>query len=69
MNLRSVTYVTAREVRNSILENEDRLEDKNDVTTDTNNDSKPDFNNSDNDIFDPILSADYNTTDDNMDID
>ena len=69
MNLRSVTYVTAREVRNSILENEDGLEDENNVTTDTDNDSEPDFDDSDNDVFDPILGADYDAADDNMDVD
>ena len=69
MNLRSATYVTAREVRNSILENEDGLEDENNVTTDTDNDSEPDFDDSDNDVFDPILGADYDAADDNMDVD
>jgi hypothetical protein len=69
MNLRSATYVTAREVRNGILENEDGLEDENDVTTDTEYDSEPDFDDSDNDVFDPILGADYEAADDNMDLD
>jgi hypothetical protein len=69
MNLRSATYVTAREVRNGILDNEEGLEDDNDVTTDTENESEPDFDDSDDDAFDPILGADYNAADDNMGVD
>ena len=69
MNLRSVTYVIAKEVRNSILDNKDRFEDENDITTDISNDSEPDFNDSDNDKFDLILSADYKAIDDNINID
>ena len=69
MNLRSATYVTAKEVRNGILDNKDGFEDENDITTDTSNDSKPDFDDSDNDEFDPILGADYEAADNNMDVD
>ena len=69
MNIRSATYVTAKEVRNGILDNKDRFEDENDITTDTSNDSKPDFDDSDNDEFDPILGADYKAADNNMDVD
>ena len=69
MNLRSATYVTAREVRNGILDNKEGLEDDNDVTTDTENESEPDFDDSDDDAFDPILGADYDTIDNNINID
>lgn len=69
MNLRSATYVTAKEVKNGILDNEDGFEDENDVTTDTSNDSEPDFDDSESDEFDPILGADYDAVDDNMDVD
>jgi hypothetical protein len=68
MNLRSATYVTARKVRNSVLNNKEGLEDKNDVTTNTENESEPDFDNSDNDAFDPILGADYDAADDNINV-
>jgi hypothetical protein len=69
MNLRSATYVTAREVRYGILDSEEGLEDENDVITNTENESEPDFDDSDNDAFDPILGADYDIADDNMDVD
>jgi hypothetical protein len=54
MNLRSATYIIAREVRNGILNNEEGLEDENNVITDTDNDSEPNFNDSNNDVFDPV---------------
>lgn len=59
MNLRSATYVTAAEVRNGILDakGEEGFEEKNDVTTDTDNDSEPEFDTSDDDEFDPILGG------------
>ena len=69
MNLRSATYVTAREVRNGILDNEDRFKNEDDITTDTSNDSEPDFDSSDDDEFDLILGADFDVTDDFMDRD
>jgi hypothetical protein len=69
MNLRSATYVTAKEVRNGILDNEDGFEDEYNVTTDTSNDSEPNFDDSEGDEFDPILGADYDAVDDNMDVD
>jgi hypothetical protein len=70
MNLRSATYVTAKEVANGALDDDKygyELED--DVTTDTSYDSEPDFDSSDNDEFDPILGGDYNAADDNMEVD
>jgi hypothetical protein len=70
MNLRSATYVTAKEVKNGILDiNEDGFEDENEVTTDTDTDSEPDFDKSDDDEFDPIMGADYDAADDNMAVD
>jgi hypothetical protein len=69
MNLRSATYITAKEVRNRALDDETSFKDKNDITTDTDNESEPDFDSSDNDEFDPILGGDYNATDDNMEVD
>jgi hypothetical protein len=69
MNLRSATYVIAKEVRNGILDNKDRFKNEDNVTTDTSLDSEPDFDDSDDDAFDLILSADFNPTDDFMDVD
>ena len=69
MNLHSATYITAREVRTGLLDNEDGFEDENDVTTDTSNDFEPDFDHSDADEFDPILGADDDVVDDNMEVD
>lgn len=69
MNLRSTTYVTTKEARNRALDGETSFEDKNNITTNTNYDSEPDFDSSDDDIFDPILSSDYNTRDDFIDVD
>ena len=68
MNLRSVTYVIAREVRNSILNNKEGLKNDNYVTTKTKNESEPDFDDSDDDAFDLILNTDYNTVDNNIDV-
>jgi hypothetical protein len=69
MNLRSATYVTAKEVRNGILNNKDGFEDEYDVTTDTSNDFEPNFDDSEGDEFDLILGADYDAVDDNIDVD
>ena len=63
-------YVTAKEVRNSGLgDDETGFEDENDVTTNTDNESEVDFDSSDDNEFDPILGGDYNTADDNMEVD
>jgi hypothetical protein len=63
-------YVTIKEVRNGALDdNEYGCEDENDVTTDTSNDSEPDFDSLDADAFDPILRADFDTADEFMDVD
>ena len=69
MNLRSATYVTAKEVRNGALDDETGFKDENDVTTNTANESEPDFDSSDDDEFDPILGGDYDAADDNMEVD
>ena len=70
MNLRSATYVTAKEVRNGALDDDKySYEDEGDVTIDTDNDSEPDFDSSDDDEFDPILGRDYTAADDNMKVD
>ena len=69
MNLRSAIYYTAREVKNSLFNTEDSFKDENNVTTDTSNDSEPDFDFLDDDAFDPILGADFDPADDFMDVD
>jgi hypothetical protein len=68
MNLRSATYITAKKVRNKALNDETGFEDENNITTNTDNESKPDFDSSDNDAFDPILGGDYDAADDNMEV-
>jgi hypothetical protein len=52
-----------------ILDNKEGLEDKNDVTTDRDIDSEPDFDDLNDDVFDPIFGADYDIADDYMDVD
>jgi hypothetical protein len=69
MNLRSTNYVTAKEVKNGALNDETSFEDKNDVTTNTDDDSEPDFDSSDDNEFDPILSGDYKARDNNIEVD
>ena len=69
MNLRSVIYIIAKEVKNSILNNKAGFKDEDDVTANTINNSKPDFNFSDDNEFDLILGADYNIVDDFIDVD
>jgi hypothetical protein len=69
MNLRSATYVTAREVKNGILNNKDRFEDEDNVTTNISVDLEPDFDFLDDNEFDLILSADYDAADNFIDVD
>ena len=70
MKLRSATYVTAKEVRNRALDNDEfDYEDENEVTIDTNNNSELDFDSSDNDEFDPILGVDFRPDDKFIDVD
>jgi hypothetical protein len=69
MNLRSAIYVTAKEAANGALDDDEYgCEDENDVTTDTNHDSEPEFDCSDDDDFDPILGGDYIAADDFIDV-
>ena len=68
MNLQLVIYYTKREIQNAILE-EIGLEDKADIITNTSDDSEPDFDSSDNNEFDLIQGTNYNTRDDNIDVD
>ena len=68
MNLRSATYYTAKEVRNSLIDKEG-FEDENDIITDISLDSEPNFDSSDDNEFDPVLKNDYIAEDDFMDVD
>jgi hypothetical protein len=69
MNLRSARYYTAKEVRNGALERDSDLDSDSDISTQSFDVSEADFEASDRDAFDPILGGDYNSADDNMDID
>jgi hypothetical protein len=69
MNLCLAIYYTAREVKNSLFNTENSFKDKNNVTTDTSNDSEPDFDSLDDNAFDLILGADFDPADDFMDVD
>jgi hypothetical protein len=61
--------VTAKEVANKALDDDEYgYELKDNVTTDTSYDSEPDFDSSDNDEFNPILSSDYNAADNNIEV-
>jgi hypothetical protein len=44
------------------------LKDKNDVTTNIKNESEPDFDDLDNDAFNLILGADYDTANNNINV-
>ena len=48
MNLRSVIYITVKEVRASLLNNKNGFEDKNNMTTNISNNSEPNFGHSNN---------------------
>lgn len=71
MNLSSAIYVITKEVKNKALDNSDNkgFELKGDITTDSSDDSEPDFDDSDDNIFDPIIGGDYNIQDDFIDVD
>jgi hypothetical protein len=66
MNLSLAIYVTAKEVKNRALDDSDNkgFELKGDITADSSDDSEPDFDDSDNNVFDPIIRGDYNVQDD-----
>ena len=68
--MRNATYVTVKEVANEALDDDEYgCEDEGDVTTDTDNETEPDFDSSDDDAFDSLLSRDFDEADDNMDVD
>jgi hypothetical protein len=69
INLRSATYVTAKKVRNNILNNKNKFKNKNNVITNTSVNSEPDFNFSDNNKFNLILGANYDVTNDFINVD
>ena len=68
-NLRSAIYITAKEVRDVILDIKNGFEDENDVTTDSSDDPELYFDNSDDDEFDLILSVHYDAADNYIDVD
>jgi hypothetical protein len=68
MNLCSTTYIIAKKVKNKALNDEKGFEDPNNITTDTDYDSKPNFDSLNNNAFDLILDGDYNTRDDFIDV-
>jgi hypothetical protein len=57
-----VIYVTAKEVKNKALDDSDNkgFELKDDITTDLSDDSEPNFDDSDDNVFDLIIKGDYN---------
>lgn len=70
MNLRSATYHIAKEVANSFdYEDGDALEDENDVTTDSGDESDERFDSSDDNEFNDETMGDYDAADDFIDID
>jgi hypothetical protein len=64
-------YVTAKEVKNGALDDSDDegFELEGDITTDSSDDSEPNFDDSDDNVFDPIMGGDYDVQDDFMDVD
>jgi len=71
MNLSLAIYVTAKEVKNRALDDSDDegFELEGEVTTDSSDDSEPDFDDSDDNVFDLIIGGDYDVQDDFMDVD
>jgi hypothetical protein len=61
MNLSSATYLTAKEVKNGALDDSDDegFELEGDITTHLSDDSEPNFDDSDDNVFDPIMGGDY----------
>jgi hypothetical protein len=68
MNLRSARYYSANDVRASALDSDSDTNEK-DISTESNDDSEPGFDDSNGNNFDPILIGDYNAANNNMDID
>jgi hypothetical protein len=61
-------YYSAKDVRAGAL-NGDSDTDEGDISTESNDDLEPGFDDSDGDDFDPSLMGTYDAADDNMDID
>jgi hypothetical protein len=62
INLSLAIYVTAKKAKDKALNNSNnkRFKLKGDIITDLSNDSEPDFDDSENNVFDPIIRDDYN---------
>jgi hypothetical protein len=62
MNLSLIIYVTAKEVKNGALDDSDNegFKLKGNITADLSDDSKPNFDDSDDNVFDLIMRGDYN---------
>jgi hypothetical protein len=69
MNLRLAIYYTAKEVKNGLFNTKNSFENENNVTTDTSNDSEPDFDSLDDNAFDLILSANFDLANDFINVD
>ena len=69
MNLRSTWYYTTKEVQNGALKRDSDLDLDLDISTQSFDVSKADFEASDRDAFDPILGGVYDSANDNIDID
>jgi hypothetical protein len=65
MNLSLAIYVTAKEVKSRALDDSDNkgFELKGGITTDLSDDSEPNFDDLDDNVFDPIIGGDYNVQD------
>jgi hypothetical protein len=69
MNLRSATYYTIKEVENGLDYLDDKaIEDKNDVMTDSGDESDNRFDSTNDEDFDDQIMGDYDASDDFMDV-
>jgi hypothetical protein len=66
-----VTYVTAKNVKNKALNNSDNkgFKLKGGITTNLSNDSEPNFDDSDDNVFNLIIRSDYSVQDDFINVD
>jgi hypothetical protein len=71
INLSLATYLTAEKVKNKALDNNNNkgFKLKDNITTNSSDNSKPDFNDLDDNIFDLRIRGDYNVQDDFIDVD
>jgi hypothetical protein len=71
MNLSLAIYVTAKEVKNRVLDdsNNKRFELKGDITVNLSDDSEPNFDDLDDNVFDLIIRGDYNVQDNFINVD